>query len=148
MTELEMLTAILDIQSLKARRLRAMDEKRWDDYEALHAQDHVSETYAAGPAVGARMNAQRIASVLDGVTSIHHAHSPHIVIHSPDSASGVWAMEDRLYWTEDGQEHWLHGFGHYHERYRKGPEGWQFVRRKLTRIRVERSSGATRFAAA
>ncbi len=119
-----------------------MDEKRWDDYEAMHAADHVSDTYGGEPAIGAKANTARLAEVLAHITSVHHAHTPELTNTGHDSAEGVWAMEDMLFWTQDGADHWLHGFGHYHERYRKGPDGWQFVYRKLTRLRVNTSEGA------
>lgn len=142
MMDLDRLIAIEEIKNLKARRIRAMDEKRWADYEDMHAEDHVSDTYGGAPAVGAKANTERLAEVLRDITSIHHAHTPEIVVLSDDSASGIWAMEDRLFWKQGGEDHWLHGYGHYHERYRKGPKGWQFVYRRLTRIRVDMSTGA------
>jgi hypothetical protein len=142
MTDLERLVAIEEIKNLKARRIRAMDEKRWADYEAMHAPDHVSDTYAGEPAIGAKANVERLAKVLEDVTSVHHAHTPEIIITSENTAEGVWAMEDMLFWKQGSEEHWLHGFGHYHERYRKNPGGWQFVYRRLTRILVRTSPGA------
>lgn len=141
-TDLERLVAIEDIKNLKARRIRALDEKRWSEYEAMHAEDHVSDTYGDEPAVGAKANAQKVAQALADITSVHHAHTPEIVINSSDTASAVWAMEDMLFWKQGDEDHWLHGYGHYHERYRKGPNGWQFVYRRLTRIRVDMSEGA------
>lgn len=140
--DLERLVAIEEIRNLKARRIRAMDEKRWSDYEAMHAEDHVSDTYGDAPAVGAKANAVKLAEVLGSVTSVHHAHTPEIVITSSDTATGVWAMEDMLFWRQGDEDHWLHGYGHYHERYRKDAGGWRFVYRRLTRIRVDMSPGA------
>ncbi len=142
MTDLQRLIAIEAIKNLKARRIRAMDEKRWADYEAMHASDHVSDTYGGEPAVGAKVNVERLAQVLDGVSSVHHAHTPEISITSENTAEGVWAMEDMLFWKQSSEDHWLHGYGHYHERYRKGSDGWQFVYRRLTRILVRTSPGA------
>lgn len=142
MTELERLVAIEDIRNLKARRIRAMDEKRWADYEAMHAPDHVSDSYGGEPAIGAAENTRRLAQVLGHITSVHHAHTPEITITSPTTAEGVWAMEDMLFWKQGSEDHWLRGYGHYHEKYRKGPDGWRFVYRKLTRIRVDTSPGA------
>jgi hypothetical protein len=143
LNDLERLVAIEDIKSLKARRIRAMDEKRWADYESMHAEDHVSDTYAGDePAIGARANTARLASVLGHITSVHHAHTPEITITSATTAEGVWAMEDMLFWKKGGESHWLHGYGHYHEKYRKGANGWQFIYRKLTRIRVDTSQNA------
>ncbi len=142
MTDLEKLLAIEAIRNLKARRLRAMDEKRWADYEAMHAEDHVSDTYGGDLAIGTKANTAKLSAGLRNIVTVHHAHTPEIVLAGEDAATGVWAMEDMLFWKQDGQDHWLHGFGHYHERYRKGEDGWQFVYRKLTRIRVETSAGA------
>lgn len=142
MTDLERLIAIEEIKNLKARRIRAMDEKRWADYEAMHMPDHVSETYGGEPAVGAKANVERLAQVLRYVTSCHHAHTPEIIFTSDDTATGVWAMEDHLFWEQAGEDHWLHGFGHYHERYRKTEQGWRFSYRKLTRLHVTTSMGA------
>ena len=142
MTELETLLAIEAIRNLKARRLRAMDEKRWADYEAMHAEDHISDTYGDAPAIGTKANTARLSAALRNITTVHHAHTPEITLTGEDSATGVWAMEDMLFWKQGDEEHWLHGFGHYHERYRKGPQGWQFVYRKLTRLHVKTSSGA------
>lgn len=141
-SDMDRLIAIEEIKRLKARRIRAMDEKRWADYEALHAPDHVSDTYADAPTVGAKATTDKLAEVLDGITSVHHAHTPEIEIISPTTASAVWAMEDMLFWKQGDEDHWLHGYGHYHERYRKDPEGWRFVYRKLTRLRVDLSPGA------
>lgn len=143
LTDLERLIAIEEIKNLKGRRIRAMDEKRWDEYESLHVPDHVSETYGSGePAVGAKENVERLKKVLANVTSVHHAHQPEITITSPDTAEGIWAMEDMLFWKQGDEDHWLHGYGFYYEKYRKTPEGWRFCYRKLTRLHVRTSEGA------
>ena len=42
--------------------------------------------------------------------------------------------EDRLIWA-DGRT--LTGWGHYHERYRRTPEGWRIAEQKLTRLFME-----------
>jgi hypothetical protein len=55
-------------------------------------------------------------------------------------------MEDRLWWlqeTDSGQQEFnLHGFGHYHERYRKENGVWKFCYRRLDRTKVIMSPGA------
>lgn len=140
--QIQTLVSIEEIRNLKARRIRAMDEKRWSDYEAMHAPDHVSETYGGTSVVGARANTEKLAQVLEGVTSVHHAHTPEITIISETSATGIWAMEDMLFWKQGEEDHWLHGYGHYHERYRKDGDRWLFVHRRLTRLRVDMSPGA------
>lgn len=142
MTDLERLIALEEIKVLKGRTLRAMDEKNWTEYEALHCVDHVSETYAGAPAVGAKQNVEKLSKVLNGITSVHHAHQPEITITSADTAEAIWAMEDMLYWKQGDEDHWLHGFGHYREKYRKTPEGWRNCYRCLTRLLVRTSDGA------
>ena len=56
-------------------------------------------------------------------------------------------MEDRLWWLQaesDGsqKEYGLHGFGYYHERYRKEGGVWKFCYRRLDRTKVILSPGA------
>ncbi|TAK99659.1 MAG: nuclear transport factor 2 family protein [Rhodospirillaceae bacterium] len=79
---------------------------------------------------------------MEGVTTIHHSHTPDINIQSSDKATGIWAMEDMLYWMQGGEEHWLHGFGFYHETYEKRNGKWVFTNRRLKRISVKTSPGA------
>jgi hypothetical protein len=38
----------------------------------------------------------------------------------------------------DHPQYDLRGYGHYHEEYVKGPEGWMIRRTQLTRLREER----------
>ena len=84
-----------------------------------------------------------VASATGDQVSVHHGHNPNIEITSNATATGVWAMEDRLYRTKehplaDGSTY-LHGFGHYHETYVRGPEGWRLKSTRLTRLRIEMS---------
>ena len=75
-------------------------------------------------------------AVLELVT-VHHGHMPEIEILSPSSAKGIWAMEDILKWPEAAAVKTLHGYGHYHETYRKTADGWRIETSKLTRLRVD-----------
>ena len=139
MTENDKLLNLEAIRQLKARRLRAIDAKEWDVYTALHCADHVSDTY--GGAVMAKL-----ADFVAGMTTVHHVHSYEIEFQSDTEATGIWCMEDRLWWqqeTESGpQEFNLHGFGYYHERYRFDDGVWKFCYRRLDRTKVILSPGA------
>lgn len=79
-------------------------------------------------------------ALLKGVVTVHHGHSPEISILSPSEATGIWPMEDWL-WVEDEASplpfRRLHGWGHYHETYRKTAIGWRIASTKLVRIRIE-----------
>jgi hypothetical protein len=144
MTDIERLIALSEIQHLKARRDHALDLKDWDTYLALHAPDHVSNHGAQdGGAMGSAADVVRKLSVtLDGVTTAHHSHTPNITFESPTKAKCIWSMEDNLYWTQGDGEHWLHGYGFYHETVELRDGQWLFTARSLKRTRVATSPGA------
>ena len=154
----EQALAIEEIRRVFAARLRALDEKRWDIYPTLHTDDVVSETWGGLPedkqpqtqgtsnrVVGPEALTAAIRGMLGGpthVTTVHHGHAPEITLASDTTAVGIWPMEDRLWWTNDrGEEEYLHGFGHYHEEYRKVDGHWLISYRRLTRLREDHSPG-------
>ena len=146
MTDLERLVAIEAINTLFARRLRYMDTGQWHLYAGLHMPDAVSETFpGATPIVGADAIAAAIRDYMTGgiapVTSVHHAHTPEIDFQSDEEATGIWPMEDHLWWSHAGREEWLHGYGHYRERYRRIDGTWRIAHRRLSRLRVDHSLG-------
>lgn len=157
MNDVEKLLAIEEIKTVFARRVRYLDTKQWDLYGTVHTEDARSESYGDLPvnvqpvAEGARnlvIGPQALAAairafVMDPVpmTTVHHAHPGEIEILSDDCAMGIWPMEDWLWWEEGDRKEWFHGFGHYHERYRKEGGCWLISYRKLTRIKTEKSPG-------
>lgn len=145
MTDLERLVAIEEIKTLFARRIRYMDTRQWHLYAALHTPDATTETYTRGaPIVGAQAIADAIERYMTGpapIISVHHAHTPEIAFTCDDDATGIWPMEDHLWWGEPPHEQWLHGYGHYHERYRRLGGSWRIQWRKLSRLRVDHSPG-------
>lgn len=144
MTELERLLAIEEIKLLKARRDRAVDTKDWDTYLALHAPDHESHHEGIEPWIGAQVMIENVRARLGPeIISVHHSHTPEITFDAPDKAKGIWAMEDSIFWTEGDVEHWMQGFGFYHESYEKRDGKWLFVRRQLKRTHVRNSTRPT-----
>lgn len=142
--ELETLLAIEAIKALMARLVRALDARDWATYRACHAPDHVSQAVAAVPSVGVEQMMSDLMAALDGVRTIHHVHSPEIVLSSPTEARGSWALEDWLFWMQGAEEHWLHGWGFYDDTYGQRDGQWLFTSRRLTRLRVEHSLGSRR----
>ena len=150
---IEQLAAVEEIKKTFARRLRCMDEKRWEIYPTLHTEDVISETWGGVPTekqpqtdgvsnrvVGREALTLAISSLLGGpthVVTVHHGHTPEIVLTSDTTAEGIWAMEDELWWTNGDREEHLHGYGHYHERYRKVNDEWLISYRRLTRLREQ-----------
>ncbi len=140
-TEIERLSAIQQIQDLQAQRSYAVDNKKWDLFESLHAPDHVSQ-HTFGKWTNAKEAVTAISKHLADKVSMHHLHTPIITLESPTKASGIWAMEDHIWWKTGDQEHWYHGYGFYYETYEKRGDGWVFTTRELKRHREESSAGS------
>lgn len=141
MSDTEQLVALEEIKRLKSRRDRAVDLKDWGTLEALHAPDHHSHAEGLDPWTTAAEMIANIRSRMHAITSVHHSHTPDITFQSRSKATGVWAMEDNLYWKQGHEDHWLRGFGFYHETYEKRNGQWVFTSRRLTRLHVTMSPG-------
>ncbi len=128
------------IKQLKARYCRTMDAKDWAGMRAVFTDDVTVDSADSGGNVvtGADAFLEFLQGVIGPAVTVHHCHMPEIEITSPDTASGVWAMEDMLRWP-DGSE--LHGYGHYHETYEKRDGEWRIASTKLTRLRMDFTEG-------
>lgn len=146
MTEPEELAAIQRIHALKARYFRTMDMKDWAGLEAVFVPDVVADFRESTGQFddsqlthGAVNYVTKLAAILEHVQTVHHGHMPEITMEGPDRASGVWAMEDKL-WVQEGSSlpfSWMHGYGHYHERYVRIGEEWHIQEIRLSRIHVD-----------
>ena len=145
MEPVERLMATEEIKQLKARYFRCMDTKDWAGFEQVFAADAVmdmssemrDQTTRGGITRGAAQIAAMVRAVVGPVVTVHHGHMPEIDITSPTTASGVWAMEDKLRWPEGSPVRTMHGYGHYHETYERTDEGWRIKTITLTRLRVD-----------
>lgn len=146
MTEIERLLAIEDIKRLKAKYFYCLDHKDWTGWKRdVFASDirmYVPEAREE-PFVGVDTVIEWVQENAGDQISVHHGHMPDIEILSATEAKGVWAMEDILRLPKDKPAPlgytYLHGYGHYHETYVKGPRGWRIQSTKLTRLYVERA---------
>jgi ketosteroid isomerase-like protein len=144
LSSIERLIELQAIYDIKGRRDHAVDQKDWDTYAELHTDDFIAMSIGPNPIVGGRAAADQNAKQLENVTTVHHCHTPVIEFQNRNSATGVWAMEDNLFWLRNGEKQWLRGFGFYHETYVKGEDGrWRFSYRKLHRTHAETSPGAS-----
>lgn len=126
------------IRRLKARYFRCIDTKDWaglrdvvcDDIDIdVHADS--GRRYAGGDAFVASV--QR---TLTDAVSVHHGHMPEIEMTSSTTATGIWSMEDEIWFPEGAPIRYLHGYGHYHETYRREPDGqWRIATMRLVRLR-------------
>jgi len=125
----------LAICNLKAAYCRLLDTKDWQGWKALFTPDCVIDTSASGGEV-TRDRDSFVASVrgsIETTKTCHQVHAPEITIEG-DEARAVWAMQDRLIWDTGVT---LTGWGHYHERYVRTPEGWRIAEQRLTRLFTE-----------
>lgn len=127
----------LAICNVKARYCRLLDTKDWAGWGDLFTEDcRLDTTASGGPVYNGR--AEIVAGVkqaIDPAKTAHQVHSPEIEIDG-DSARAVWAMQDRVIWSDEIA---LTGYGHYHEDYRRCGDGqWRISAQSLTRLIVER----------
>ena len=124
------------IRQLKARYFRLMDTKRWDALREVFTTDvRIDTTEDSGTVIdGVDEYMPFLVSMIGDVTTVHHGHMPEITIVDADTATGIWAMEDELWWPEGSPIQHLHGFGHYHETYRRTADGWRIAEMTLTRL--------------
>jgi len=142
MTQIEQLLAIEAIKRLKASYFRFVDTKDWEAFASLFAEDvlfDISSGHFDCILHSPREILEVVTPRLRDCVTVHHGHCPEITITSDTTAEGVWAMEDKLRWAEgsDSPIRALHGYGHYHETYRKIDGEWRIQSMKLTRLRLD-----------
>jgi len=141
-SDAETLLELEALRALKARYFRSLDTQDWEAYAEVFTEDaemDVSDDVGDGP--GARVQgraaiARGVAAALSGARTVHHGHMPELELLGPDTARGIWAMEDYVEWPGDGPERTgFRGYGHYHETYRKQDGEWRIASMRLTRLR-------------
>jgi hypothetical protein len=154
---LERLTAIEEIKQLKSRYLRALDLEDWEMFASVLApdvsvdftqgspdrspSDMIPRHLREGVIRGADQFVQTVqrareARDKEGSISMHHGHTPDIDILSPTTASGVWALEDMVFYPAGSERKTVHGFGFYDETYVKTGTSWKIASMRLRRVRV------------
>jgi hypothetical protein len=137
-------TELLEIEAIKklmARRVRALDTKDWVTYRQLHADDHMSYGFDDKHPRNADEMVVALKQMITNVTTFHMVHSPDIILTSADTAVGHWYLEDRLWWKQGEEDHWLRGYGRYEDTYGKRNGEWKFTSRRLHRVRIDVSPG-------
>jgi hypothetical protein len=139
------------LRTLKARYCRYCDTKQWELFFDLFTEDAVFDVRAGasvepdltdgdfadmGYQVGRANIAKTVAIMSANITSVHHCHTPELELTSPDTATGIWALEDRLDYSA-GPIKSVHGFGHYHETYVRQGDTWRIRTLRVTRLRVD-----------
>jgi len=124
------------IRQLKARYFRLMDTKDWDGLAQVFTADVEIDVTGEGGGVTNSV-AEYIPFLranIEKLITVHHGHMPEIQLTSPTTATGIWALEDQLWWPEGAPLKHMHGFGHYHETYEKTDDGWRIKTMTITRL--------------
>ena len=88
------------IRQLKSRYFRMMDTKNWDGLAAVFTDDVVIDMTGEGAGVTRSVAEYMpfLRNAIGEVITVHHGHMPEIELTSPTTATGIWAMEDKLWW--------------------------------------------------
>ena len=124
------------IRRLKARYFRTMDTKDWDGMRQVFTDDagHRHERRRRRRRAGADEFMAFLEEALGGTVTVHQGHMPEIDLTSETTATGIWALNDIVIWANGVR---LDGYGHYHETYEKGADGWRIKSSKLTRLHTD-----------
>jgi hypothetical protein len=140
----ETLLLIEEVRNLKARYCWCVAHEDWTSFKALFTEDLQFTTpdgtlHDGLPAFWA-MHIEGLQK--PKVWGVVRCFTSQIEITSPETATGVWQMEDVHVWpTGPGPRVGHHGFGHYYEDYVRTPEGWRFRRIRVEYQRVDPLEG-------
>jgi ketosteroid isomerase-like protein len=154
MNPTERLLSIEAIKQLKARYFRFVDTKDWAGIGTLFAEDaeftrsgaqSVRDPWSGGlhppllstPDVrtGREEIVKMIRAAVEHVRTVHHGYTPEIDILGENRATGIWAMMDEI--RDRQYKLVLRGWGHYHETYERGADGWLIKTARIARLQLQ-----------
>ncbi|WP_067698908.1 nuclear transport factor 2 family protein [Nocardia jejuensis] len=129
--------ALEEIRALKARYLRTLDLKQWDDFAGTLASDVVA-SYGS-PSGGQPLEFTSRDQVVDymrnalsgNIISVHVANHPEITVDG-DTASGTWLLEDTVIIAD--YKIVIRGAAYYHDTYRREDGVWRIASTGYQRI--------------
>lgn len=114
------------IKKLKARYLRFMDQRRWDEWIGLFAEDATIRVTIDDQPFCLWTGKEEIlagnSSHNTGNVSIHHAHTPDIEVVGAIRATGAWQLQD-TYLRPGGRKD--ESFGYYEDEYTRIDGIWK-----------------------
>jgi SnoaL-like domain len=135
------LIAIEEIKRLKARYFRFIDSRSWAEWPQIFTDDATFEFEFPPMRFDDPQSFVAMSeAALEGARSFHSGCMPEIQLTSEGAATGIWAMEDRVELPPDAGPS-FHGYGHYHEDYRRVDGRWKIASLRLTRVRVDQVGG-------
>lgn len=138
MSALDRLIALEEIRQLKADYFLCVDGKRWDDLRELFTPDATTDTQGQGCLRDREGFVAAVSRLFADAVTFHTGAMPRIVLHSAQAASGIWTMQDRLWFAQkheagDSWRYW-HGVGRYHEDYQRVDGRWRIRTLRLERV--------------
>ena len=133
--DIDALLEIEAIKRLKYKYMRCVDMKRWDELATVFVPEATC-AYSAG-----RYRYEGRDAIIawlkkgmdrDGFHSSHRVHHPEITLTGPDTATGIWALEDVVIDTDHDIQ--ISGSAFYHDRYRKCDGAWLFEHTGYERV--------------
>ena len=140
MTATERLAALEEIKMLKARYWLGVDTQDAALLHSVFSDDAAIPGQSGGAARTATVFIDNLLAMFKGASSVHQGSSPIITFQSDGEATGIWTLEDWIWAPAAGSPlpfKLLHGWGHYHDVYRRTAEGWKIQSFQLQRIKVE-----------
>jgi ketosteroid isomerase-like protein len=135
--KLDRLIALEDIRALKARYLRSVDQKRFDDLADTLTEDAVADygTQVYGESLlltgRAAIDDFMREKLTQELITVHLAGPPEISIDG-DTATGIWGFQDTVIATE--HRIMIQGAAFYEDTYVRGADGrWRISRTGYTR---------------
>jgi hypothetical protein len=141
---LKQLLDIEEIKQLKARYCMCVAREDWKTFESLFAVDlqFISPNGVVREPRSGFMQFHK-ANIQDPkLWGVVHCYTPIITITGPDTATGIWGMEDVHIWPgSKSPQVGHHGYGHYHEQYIRLNDGWRFKQIKVVYDRMDPLGG-------
>ena len=126
---------LAELQSLKARYWRCLDTKSWDELRSVFATDaHLDTDGFVND--GRDTIIDFLTEVLADARTVHMGHAPELDVTGPDTASGIWPLEDYVEIPADSGQG-LRGYGHYYDEYVREDGAWRIKSSRLVRLRVD-----------
>jgi hypothetical protein len=134
LAEISNIKNIEQIKQLKYRYIRLVDNHQFDQWadESFTENCYLSTT-DLGTHIGRANIAEAVRKSYGSCQTIHHVHMPEITITGPDTATGIWSIDDYSTWIAGDVRMIEWGRGYYEDQYVRTEQGWRINRSILVR---------------
>ncbi|MFI9470060.1 nuclear transport factor 2 family protein [Streptomyces sp. NPDC052492] len=141
MWDLQTLADVEEIKKTKARYCRFVDTREWAQLRKLFTDD--CRFVIAGNSQSVEEFISLARRWLGNSTSVHSVSMPEVEVTGATEATAIWGMEDIVSFPAKGDQplKGIHGWGHYHEEYRREGGHWLISSLTLTRLRLDSLPG-------